>query len=132
MEQLFGSLHRGSKSRLSNAVSGGGSEADIRELLLATGIQAFRQMAGYIPAVMSLDNEPKKMLKDWRSCLFRTRFSDYHRSWVAFGFFLGDPDNIPRVSGMPIPWSDVGAHDECCQVSRNACSLSRRNKLRFD
>lgn len=125
-------IHNHTNSKVSNAVRGIENEADIRELLLDTGIQSFRQIAGYIPGEMSLDNEPKPMLKDWRSCPFRTMFSDYHFRWLQVNY--GD---IPfyTFGGWPdIPWqADLdGAYPECCHVSSNACGLSRRNKLTFD
>ena len=121
-----------SKSTLSKAVSGIVSEAEIRQLLLETGIQAFRQMAGYIPAVMSLENEAKKMLKDWRSCPFRTRFSEYHARWVqeVYGLSHRETNVLKWFNG--IPWSQAHVYTECCHISGDACGLSRRNKLRFD
>ncbi len=132
MGKLAASMHHNSKLTISNAVAGTGGETDIRELLFATGIQSFRQMAGYIPGEMSLENEPKRMLNDWRSCPFRTMFSEYHFRWLQVNY--GD---IPfyTFGGWPvIPWqadTDLGC-PECCHLSANACGLSRRNKLTFD
>jgi hypothetical protein len=116
-------------TNISTAVAGGGSDTDIRNLLLDTGIQAFRKMAGYIPGEMSLENEPQRMLKDWRSCPFRTDFSGYHYRWLQENY--GDMP-LSRFIGWPrIPWqADTGrVYPLCCQVSSNACGLSRRNRL---
>ena len=132
MERLFSPVHQGTRSRLSKAVAGIAREADIRDLLLGTGIQAFRKNAGYIPGEMSLGNEPKRMLKDWRSSPFRTRFSEYHYRWITDNF--GDllPVNEDAFWWLYIPWSQAHTYQACCHLSANACGLSRRNKLTFD
>ena len=132
MEVCFPGCTKLPKSRLSTAVAGIADEAAVRELLLGTGIQSFRQMAGYIPGKMSLENEPKRMLKDWRSCPFRTRFSEYHVRWVqqVYGLSHYETNVLKWFNG--IPWSQANTYQECCHLSSNACGLSRRNKLTFD
>lgn len=118
-------------SKFSAAVCGIPDEGDIRQTLIFAGIDGFRRQAGYIPDVMSLTDEPKPMSIDWRSCPYRTRFSEYHTRWVqvAYGLTHYETNVLKWFNG--IPWSEVVTYQDCCHLSSNACSLSRRNKLRF-
>jgi len=108
---------------MTSFVRGEKDENEIRRQLLEYGIQSFRKMAGYIPPKMSLGNEPKPMLKDWRCCPFRTRFSEYHARWVqaVYGLSHYETNVLKWFNG--IPWSQAVTYQECCHLSSNTCQL---------
>lgn len=88
------------------AVRGMTHSAEIRALLLRRGAQSFRKLAGYIPDVMSLENEPQPMLNErgWRVAAFQSRWHNYHVDWVEqhYGFWF-ERGGYSRM--WKIPWA---------------------------
>lgn len=73
-----------------------------KKILFNAGITSFRQMAGYIPKVMPLDNEPNPMIKDWRHPPIRGYVSAYHYRWLRHNYQYNDEIDIDvHVVGQP-------------------------------
>lgn len=72
------------------------SEKEIRDYLVGRGVQALRRMAGYIPDVMPLDDEPRPMVSDWRTLEMGRYVSSYHFRWLELNYGY-DGSTIPMT-----------------------------------